>query len=88
MLRLNKQIGVSPTALRRLETQMRQGILTYQQEQHQQLKLTPAQIQIIAGADETFFPGLSGIVLVLMDARFWVHPFGVQNLRPKISDLV
>ncbi len=48
LLRLNKQIGVSPTALRRLETQMRQGILTYQQEQHQQLKLTPAQIQIIA----------------------------------------
>ncbi len=67
LLRLNRQIGVSPTALRRLEAQMRSEIRTYQQEQHQQLKLTPAQIEIIAGADETFFPGFPGIVLVLMD---------------------
>ena len=67
LLRLNRQIGVSPTALRRLEAQMRSEILTYQQEQHQQLKLTPTQIEIIAGADETFFPGFPGIILVLMD---------------------
>ena len=67
LLRLNRQIGVSPTALRRLEAQMRSMILTYQQEQNQQLKLTPVQLEIIAGADETFFPGLPGIVLVLMD---------------------
>ena len=67
LLRLNRQIAVSPTALRRLEAQMRKDILTYQQEQHQKLKLTPVQLEIIAGADETFFPGLPGIVLVLMD---------------------
>ena len=41
---------------------MRSEILTYQQEQHQQLKLTPAQIEIIAGADETFFPGFPRII--------------------------
>ena len=64
LLRLNKQIGVSPTALRRLEAQMRSLILTYEQEQHQQIELTSTQVEIIAGADETFFPG---IVLVLMD---------------------
>ncbi|MGK7875708.1 MAG: DUF6399 domain-containing protein [Xenococcaceae cyanobacterium] len=67
LLRLNRQVGVSPTALRRLEVQIRQDILTYQQEQHQQLKLTPVQLEVIAGADETFFPGLPGIVLVFMD---------------------
>ncbi len=67
LLRLSRQIGVSPTALRRLEAIMRSDILTYQQEQHQQLQLTPVELEIIAGADETFFPGLSGIVLVFMD---------------------
>ncbi len=67
LLRLNRQIGVSPTALRRLEAKMRSMILTYQEEQSQQLQLTPVQLKIIAGADETFFPGSPGIVLVLMD---------------------
>ena len=67
LLRLRQQIGISPTALRRLEAQMRSMILTYQQEQHQQLQLNPPQLELIAGADETFFPGFPGIVLVLMD---------------------
>ncbi|MDJ0717313.1 MAG: hypothetical protein QNJ54_24365 [Prochloraceae cyanobacterium] len=49
LLRLNRQIGVSATALRRLEAQMRSDILTYQQEQHQQLKSTPIDLEIIAG---------------------------------------
>ena len=76
LLRLNKQIGVSPTALRRLEAQMRSLILTYEQEQHQQIELTSTQVEIIAGADETFFPG---IVLVLMDARFWLYSLRRKN---------
>ena len=67
LLRLRQQMGISPTALRRLEAQMRSMILTYQQEQHQQLQLNPPQLELIAGADETFFPGFPGIVLVLMD---------------------
>ena len=64
LLRLNRQIGVSPTALRRLEAQMRSMILTYQQEQNQQIASSQTPVEIIAGADETFFPG---VVLVLMD---------------------
>ncbi|NES19438.1 MAG: hypothetical protein F6K41_11030 [Symploca sp. SIO3E6] len=67
LLRLNKQVGVSPTALRRLETEMRSLIITYQEQQHQQIKQTCPSVEIIAGADETFFPGVPGIVLVLMD---------------------
>ncbi len=67
LLRLNRQIGVSPTALRRLEAQMRSEILTYQKQQHQLFKQSPPPGEIIAGADETFFPGMAGIVLVLMD---------------------
>ncbi len=66
-LRLNRQIGVSPTALRRLEAKLRSEIITYQQQQHQQIQQSPPPPEIIAGADETFFPGFSGIVLVLMD---------------------
>ena len=54
-------------------------ILTYQQEQHQQLQLNPPQLELIAGADETFFPGFPGIVLVLMDARFWLHCLREEN---------
>lgn len=67
LLRLNKQVGVSPTALRRLEAQMRSLIITYQEQQHQQIQRAPPSVEIIAGADETFFPGVPGIVLVLMD---------------------
>jgi len=67
LLRLNKQVGVSPTALRRLEAEMRSLIITYQEQQHQQIKQACPSVEIIAGADETFFPGVPGIVLVLMD---------------------
>ena len=66
-LRLNKQIGVSPTALRQLEAKVRAEILTYQELQYQQIKQATPPQEIRAGADETFFPGVSGIVLVLMD---------------------
>ena len=67
LLRLNRQVGVSPTALRRLEAQLRSDIIAYQEQQHQQIKQSPPPREIIAGADETFFPGVAGIVLVLMD---------------------
>jgi hypothetical protein len=64
---LNKQVGVSPTALRQLESQIRSEILSYQEQQNQQIKQSPPSLEILAGADETFFPGVPGIVLVLMD---------------------
>jgi len=67
LLRLNRQVGVSPTALRRLEVQVRSEIITYQEQQHQLFKQSPQAREIIAGADETFFPGFPGIVLILMD---------------------
>lgn len=67
LLRLNRQVGVSPTALRQLEAKVRSEILTYLELQHQQIKQSPPSLEIIAGADETFFPGVPGIVLVLMD---------------------
>ncbi len=67
LLRLNSQIGISPTALRRLEVEMRSQILAYAEQQHQEVKLTNSKLEILAGADETFFPGMNGIILVLMD---------------------
>ncbi len=67
LLRLRSQIGISPTALRRLEDQMRSQILAYGEQQHQEVKLTNTKLEILAGADETFFPGMNGIILVLMD---------------------
>ncbi len=80
-LRLNKQVGVSPTALRRLEALMRSEIITYQEQQHQEIKQSPPVAEIIAGADETFFPGFPGIVLVLMDLAS-----GYLLLEKKTSD--
>lgn len=38
LLRLNRQVGVSPTALRQLESQIRSEILSYQEQQNQQIK--------------------------------------------------
>ncbi len=67
LLRLKSQIGISPTALRRLEVQMRSQILAYGEQQHQEVKQINSQLEIFAGADETFFPGFDGIILVLMD---------------------
>ncbi len=63
LLRLKSQIGISPTALRRLELQMRSQILAYGEQQHQEVKLTNSPLEILAGADETFFPGFDGIIL-------------------------
>ncbi len=78
LLRLNTQVGVSPTTLRRLEAQMREAIVKYQEQQHQQIKQSPTNKEIIAGADETFFGGVAGIILVFMDLAsgyiFLEHP--------------
>ena len=73
LLRLNRQIGVSPTALRRLEAQMRSMILTYQQEHNQQIASSQTAVEIIAGADETFFPGV--VMVTYLDSTIVVGEY-------------
>jgi hypothetical protein len=63
-VRLERHLAVSPSALRSLRTQMEEVILTYQAEQEQRLGQAGRRLEIIAGADETFF---DQVVLVLMD---------------------
>jgi hypothetical protein len=63
LLRLERHIGVSPSALRRLRTRMEQKILEYQQKQQTQLK-DASEVEICAAADEKFF---DQVVLVMLD---------------------
>lgn len=64
LLQLPGQVGVSPSALRKLEVMVREAILRYQQQQQKALEETQTAIEICAGADETTF---KQDVLVLMD---------------------
>ncbi len=64
LVRLERHIGVSATSLHRVRVQMEEQILSYQEQQHQQVQQTKTVIEICAGADETFF---EQIVLVLLD---------------------
>lgn len=63
-VRLDRHIGSSPTALRRLRGQLEEAILAYQTAQESQLRQTERRIEICAGADETFF---DQVILVMMD---------------------
>ena len=63
-VRLERYLAVSPTALRSLRTQMETVILAYQTEQERRLGQAGHRLEIIAGADETFF---DQVVLVMMD---------------------
>ena len=63
-VRLERYLAVSPSALRSLQTQMEAIILAYQAEQEQRLGQAGRRLEIIAGADETFF---DQVVLVMMD---------------------
>jgi DNA-binding LacI/PurR family transcriptional regulator len=63
-VRLERYLAVSPSALRSLRTQMEGGILAYQAEQERRLGQAGHRLEIIAGADETFF---DHVVLVMMD---------------------
>ena len=63
-VRLERYLAVSPSALRSLRTQMEAIILAYQGEQERRLGQTERRLEIIAGADETFF---DQVVLVMMD---------------------
>jgi len=63
-VRLERYLAVSPSALRSLRTQMETVILAYSAEQEQRLGQAGRRLEIIAGADETFF---DDVVLVMMD---------------------
>jgi len=64
LLQLPMQIGVSPSALHKLEVEVREAILKYQQQQQSTLRQSQKAIEICAAADETSF---EQDVLVLMD---------------------
>ena len=63
-IRLERHLAVSPSALRTLQAQMEAVILAYPAEQEQRLGQAGRRLEIIAGADETFF---DQVVLVMMD---------------------
>jgi len=62
-IRLEKQIGVSATALRNLLKRLEALLISYQQEQESQR--CESRREIIASADETFFGEV--MILILMD---------------------
>jgi hypothetical protein len=64
LLRLNRHIGVSPTALRSLRAQMESAIINYQQEQNEVIGKISSQVEVCAAADETFF---DQVILVMLD---------------------
>lgn len=63
-VRLDRQVGSSPTALRRLQEQLEEAIVAYPTAQEHQLHPTERRVEICAGADETFF---DQVILVMMD---------------------
>ena len=64
LLHLERHIGVSPSALQGIRVKLEEQILSYHQQQKQQLQQVPTKVEICAGADETFFEQM---VLVLLD---------------------
>ncbi len=64
LLRLHRHIGVSPTALRNLRSQMESAIIDYQQQQNEAIGEISSQVEVCAAADETFF---DQVILVLLD---------------------
>ncbi len=64
LLQLPMQVGVSPSALHKLEAEVRERVLQYQQQQQSTLGQSQTAIEICAAADETAF---EQDVLVLMD---------------------
>jgi hypothetical protein len=63
-VRLDRQVGSSPTALRTLQEHLEEAIVAYPTAQEQQLCQAERRVDICAGADETFF---DPVILVMMD---------------------
>ena len=64
LLRLERHIGVSPTALRSLRAQMESVIIEYQQRQNQVISKISSEVEVCLAADETFF---EQVILVMLD---------------------
>ena len=65
LLRLQTQIGVSPSAIRTLRRRMDTQLLAYRETQERELQQTPQTVrEICVGVDETFFEEM---LLVCMD---------------------
>jgi len=64
LLRLQRHIGVSPTAIRSLRAQMESAIIDYQQQQHEVIGKIASPVEVGAAADETFF---DQVILVMLD---------------------
>lgn len=64
LLRLQKHIAVSPSALRRLRTRLEEKIIEYQLHVQSQSVQSGRQVEICAAADEKFF---DQVVLVMLD---------------------
>ncbi len=63
-VRLDRHVGSSPSALRKLRGQLEEVILAYQASQQSERRQSECAVEICAGADETFF---EQVILVLMD---------------------
>jgi hypothetical protein len=70
LLRLERHIGVSPSALRRLRTCMEEKILEYQQKQQAQTKLT----RIVLSASVLLYT-LLPLLIVLLKRLFKFRPY-------------
>ncbi len=64
LLRLQRHIGVSPTALRSLRARMESVIIEYQQRQNEVIGKISSDVEVCLAADETFF---EGVILVMLD---------------------
>lgn len=64
LLRLQRHIGVSPTALRSLRARMESAIIEYQQHQNKVISKISSEVEVCMAADETFF---NQVILVMLD---------------------
>ena len=64
ILRLQRHIGVSPTALRSLRARMESAIIEYQQQQNELISQISSNVEVCLAADETFF---DEVILVMLD---------------------
>jgi hypothetical protein len=64
LLRLERHIGVSPTALRSLRARMESTIIEYQQRQNEIIGKISSEVEVCLAADETFF---DEVILVMLD---------------------
>lgn len=72
LLRLDRHVGVSPSAIRNMRKQIESNILKYQQAQENKCRDGKA-IEITAGADEVFFEEVTLVMLDLSSGFIFVE---------------